>query len=288
MKRCLVYILFLLLIAQPVFALEKGMCADAFVTGIEPVSVGPDEDFTVGIAVENCGLDLVKNITFEITRFSQEISIKEPLVQTIDSIEYNNLKRFFVYHMHTSPNIKPGEYHFETNLIYGKDVPISKTDGFNVTVKSDEPELAVSGVKTGPERIFPNQDVILTAKVENSGKGAAKDVKVTADGINFEGVKESYIGKIEPDEELPARFVLKSGQPGEYDFNMTVTYRFANEEKQEVFPIKIYVFSEGKNYTWEIVAGIFVLLVVSFFFINRKFNKEYKDLENLGLEKKRK
>ena len=54
-------------------------CVDAFVSSIDPTSVGINEDFTVGILIDNCGEGASpENITFELMETGPHISVKEP------------------------------------------------------------------------------------------------------------------------------------------------------------------------------------------------------------------
>lgn len=246
-------------------AAAPGTCVDAVITSINPSSVDVNEEFTVGIEINNCGDEIPDNITFEIKRFSPDISIQEPLVNNIGKLSYSNSKRFILYHMRTAQNIVPGTYLFEAELNYGSgDYSVRKQYNFEVTVKTETPELFISGVKTSPERITPNENVILTLKIENSGKGSAKSVKAILEGLNFEGVKEAYVGEIKADEELPARFVLKAGNSGDYNFSIKINYKSVGADESVSHQTSLHVFSSTSIFYWiiPILALCCILLVV--------------------------
>lgn len=266
--RCKYFILLFLAFSLS-FALASaaapGTCVEAVITSINPSSVDANEEFTVGIEISNCGDEIPENITFEIKRFSPDISIQEPLVNDVGKLSYSNSKRFILYHMRTAQNIAPGTYTFEAELNYGRrDYSLIKKYSFGVTVKTETPELFISGVKTSPERITPKENVILTIKIENSGKGSAKSVKAILEGLNFEGVKEAYIGEIKADEELPARFVLKAGNSGDYNFNVKIDYKSSGADESVDYQNSLHVFSSTSIFYWiiPILALGCVLLVV--------------------------
>jgi hypothetical protein len=249
---------------------STSICAEAAVTNINPSSVDANQDFTVGIVIDNCGNVIPKNITFEIMRLSPDITVKEPLINHVGDLGYANSKRFILYHMRTSPDIPPGAYYFEAKLDYGDGSSyITRYYNFSITVETDKPDLSISGFKTSPDRINPKQDVILTLKVENSGKGSAKEVMVRLEGLDFEGVKDAYIGEINPNEELPARFVLRSGNAESSNFNAKIFYKSAGENNMVQFPLGLQVFSTSISYWW-IIGGVIVILAIFLFYLKSR------------------
>jgi hypothetical protein len=259
--KTITFLVVLLIICIPgAFALSAGICATAHVTSIEPSSVEADEDFTVGIQIDNCGEDLAKNITFEITRYSQDIVIKEPLMNYIGEMGYANNNRFIVYHMHSSPDATPGEHVFETKLSYGnKNSSIDKRDSFSITINSKEPDLAISRVATEPEIPTQNDKLILTIDIENAGEGDAKDVRVNLKNLDLSGVKSTYLGKISSGENIPARFILESNEAKIYPMDIEIQYKSHGKIKTNTFPLEVQVFSkESSRYPFYMV-GSFIL-----------------------------
>jgi hypothetical protein len=255
-----------------VSAFQEGYCATAEVTSINPSSVGADEDFTVGIVIDNCGDKIPENITFEIIRPSQDISIKEPLVLNIGKMGYANSGRFILYNMRTSPDATPGEHLFETKLRYGgKDFYMEKEGNFSIIVNTQKPDLAISRIYTNPEVIKEGEKIILTIDIENAGNGEAKDVRVELENLELEGVKQKYLGKIESDENIPARFVFEGDKKGIYRGSIKISYKFAGENNELNFPIEIQVFSNGTNYFY-IIGIILILGVLGYFLYQKKLN----------------
>ena len=265
----MILIFAILFLVSSVSAFQEGYCATAEITSINPSSIGADEDFTVGIVIDNCGDEIPENVTFEILRHSEDIEIKEPLVNNIGKMGYANSQRFILYHMHSSPDATPGEHIFETKITYGnKDFHIEKEDNFSITINTQKPDLAVSRIYTNPEIISEGEKIILTIDIENAGNGEAKDVRVELENLELEGVKQKYLGKIESDENMPARFIFEGDKNGIYEGNIKINYKFAGENKELNFPIQIQIFSNGTNYFY--VAGIILILGVLGYFLYRK------------------
>jgi hypothetical protein len=267
--RLIVSFLMTVFLLSFVSALDGGYCATAEVISINPSSVGVDEDFNVGILIDNCGSNVPEEMIFEITRYSQDIEIKEPLITNIGKMGYANSERFILYHMHSSPDATPGEHIFETKLTYGRDSFSEEKEGnFSVTVNTKEPDLTISRIYTNPEIVYSGEKVILTIDVENSGNGEAKDVRMEIKNLELAGIKQKYLGKIESDESLPARFVLETDDSGIFDGIVEVSYDFGGKINRIEFPMQIQIFSKGINKLW--IFSIVLILGVFGYFLLRK------------------
>lgn len=254
-------------------AIERGMCVDFQVSSINPSSVDADEDFTVGIQLENCGEEIPDIVTLEITRKSEDISVKEPLVTEIGKLNYANSKRFVTYNMHSSPDASPGIHNFDVKITYGKDdFFLEKRDNFSIIVNSYNPDLTISRIATDPEIVEENERITLTIDVENSGRGEAKDVRVELLDLDFEGVKQKYLGEIGVDESIPARFILESKKSGMKNAQIKITYKQSGEDKELIFPMQLQVFEKNNFYYW-IIGIILILAILAYLFFRKKSQK---------------
>jgi hypothetical protein len=253
------------------FASAEEICATAEVSSINPSSVDADEDFTVGIQIDNCGTEPPENVIFEITKKSPDIIIKQPLVTNIGTLGYANSERFINYNMRTTVDATPGIHVIDGRLIYKKgDLSFTKDISFSITVISKRPEIFLSRVYSSPDFIYEADNVILTIDVENSGEGEAKDVKVELMDSAFEGAKIKYLGRIDPNENLPAKFILESPDyPGLFEASAKVTYREGSEKKTIDFPVQIQVFQEKSNYNWIIYSSIAFALIIIIILVSK-------------------
>lgn len=248
------------------------------VSDITPSSVEPNEDFTVGIQIENQGDFNAYNIVLEAKYLGDDLYLKEDKIINLGTLGKNGGIKNLVYHFRTSPDVIVGKRNVELTLSWGSSKNETNFKGdynFTVDIISDIPKLTISGIKTSPERVYPNNDIILTIKVENYGEGVAKNVIVKLDDLNFEGIKEAYIGEIDPHEDSPARFVLRSSKQGEKNYNFKVFYEFRGKVKLLEIPLSIQVFSESKNYF--LGGGIVFIIILSVFYINRKYEIKIKE-----------
>jgi hypothetical protein len=245
--------------------------------------VEADQSFTVGVEIDSCGDQIPDQATFQIINPSPFITIQEPLSQNVGPLTYANSQRFLTFHMQALPNAPSGVYNFNTKLVYGNstyNVYAEQDGNFSVTVNTQPPQLTVSGIKTDPDQVTSDTNVILTVNIENQGDGNAKDVVVKLDGLNFQGTQESYLGEIYPNEELPARFVLRSGLPGMNNFTVDVYYTTNGQNQILQFPygIEVFNFSTMDFWYWVIIIGIIVISIFAFVYLRRK-NKARKENE---------
>jgi hypothetical protein len=107
------------------------------------------------------------------------------------------------------------------------------------------------------------KNLVLIIDVENSGKGLAKDVRIELQDFELKGVKSKYLGKIDANENLPARFVLGSNKAGIYEGNINLQYSFGGELHKQSFPFEVQIFPKEKN--------LYLILVVFLIFISLSF-----------------
>lgn len=266
------FILFFIVVIPLISA--KEMCVTAEVSSINPSSVDSDEDFTVGILIDNCGDDIPDNIAFEIYRYSSDIRIKEPLKTEIGKLGYANSQRFLTYHMHSSPEANPGIHYLQTRLTYGFPGFLTiKESNFSVTINSKRPDLAISKVMTEPEVVYKKEAFILTIDVENEGNGDAKDVRASLENFNLAGATNKYLGEIAAGETIPARFVLQADKEGTYRGYARIQFKESGITKDKVFPVEVQVFKKDYSTYW-IIFGIILALIIAYIIWNKFISRK--------------
>ncbi len=268
-------------LSSGVHAFADTMCVDFQVTDINPSSVEIGEEVTVGIQLDNCGSDLPENVHFEITRFSNDIIIREPLVVDFKKpFGYANSDRFNIYHLYVTDKATPGEYVFEYKLSYGgKDLSIEKEGNFSITVTSQESDLNIAYIKTEPILPKVGDEVTLTIRLENFGRGDANSVKAKVD-IPFFGIKESFLGELESGDDSSAVFTLVSDRSGVIDYDLIVTYKddFGNKEFSESLELNIQENPRSNILTMGIAILLIALIggIIYYFKFRKSLNKKEK------------
>jgi len=232
-------------------------CVTAEVSDITPSSIGIGEEFTIGIQIENCGDDLPSSIYFELLNPPTDITIKEPLIIEIPELYYGNSERFVTYHMRTNDNAFPGTHIIKTRLAYGN---IIKNYNISFEVIGNEAELGIASLKTNPVLPRKGEIVELTMRIENTGDGTAKSVEVYVNHT-FQGLKQSFIGALDSDEDGPAVLTFVADDAGEFEFPVTISY-YDDFGKNEINTnVTLNVLKKEYN----IGAIIFVILILAVF-----------------------
>lgn len=223
-KRGIVLAIAFLFLVGNVSALNEGYCVIAEVSDISPSSIGIGEEFTVGIQIENCGDKIPEYVSFELLNPPTDITIKEPLIIDIPKLYYGNSERFITYHMRTTDDAQPGTHLIKTRLSYGK-AQDSIIRNYNITfeVIGDEAELSIASIKIDPVLPVKGETVELTLRIENTGDGTAKSVSIYADHP-FQGLKQSFIGALDLNEDGPAVLTFIVDEVGEFEFPVTISY----------------------------------------------------------------
>lgn len=264
---------------------QKGTCVKSSITSVDPSSVSVDQEFTVGIVIENCGEIIPDNVSFQIVHPSEDISIKEPIVLEIGKLEYSNSKRFILYHMRTLPSASPGIYVIQTRLVYGSgSSSVISDNNFSITVTSDEAKLTLASAKTNP--IFPivDQPFTLTIRVENYGKGDANSVKANLVGLNTAtGSTKSFLGQLASKDDGIIAFNLIPQEAGTFPYELVVNFKddFGNHEYRENLELVV----QKKPLNWFMISFVLVILITIFtsvWYNYRKRKREAKMIEKLS------
>jgi len=253
-----IFIFLPLFFLQGVVALEQGYCVEAEIADISPSSVEIGEEFTVGVHIENCGDELPKNVSFEIIRLPSDINVKEPLMIEIPKIRYANSERFITYHMKISNQAKSGMYVIKIRLSYE-----DREKEYNITINviGDEAELSIASLKTEPVLPKKGDFVELTLRIENTGEGTAKSVEVYVNH-SFQGLKQSFIGALDPDEDGPAVLTFIVDEAGEFEIPVKVSYKddFGYNEVQTKINLTIL----KKKTNWFLIFFLIALVLFAF------------------------
>ncbi len=282
MKRVVILASLIVLNCFFVAGLEKGICLDAEVASINPSSITVNEEFTVGIVIDNCGEQISDDVVFEIKDISPYISVKEPLVQRIGRIGYANSDRFINYHFKSSEDAVPGIYSFRYELSYGSENYTVREDGnFSVTLIADKAKINLASVKTNPVLPYLGDTVELTIRIENYGRGSANSLKVSAEHP-FLGTKEAFLGTLDSEEDAPAVFTFITDKAGEFEFPIKISYADDYGENMIEKKVKITILEKEINYLFIVSSAIIILVFLLIIFVLwRKNNKKDKVIRQI-------
>lgn len=279
MKKGVIFGISLLIVIISIFQFASAVsdyCINPIVTDISPSSVGIDKEFTVGILLDNCGNFQPKTISMELIDVSPDIYVQEPLIRNIADTGFVG-DRFLLYHMKTSTDIKPGSYYINYRVRYSGtgDASFLKEGNFSVDVIGDEAKLNIASAKTDPVIPREGDTVELTLRIENFGDGDANSIKIEAEHP-FEGVKESFIGTLQSEEDGPAIFTFIADEKGEYEFPVNIYYEDDFGEHQTEMGLKLVVLRKKTEWFSILLIALILIAIIAFIFYYLK-TKEDKE-----------
>ncbi len=195
----------------------KGYPDILFDTDLQKREIEPGEKFNITLKLTNIGTGLANNIKVgqDSTNF---IMIGDNLIfaDKLESKESRYINLTFV----TNDNIVPNSYLLPLTVAFQD----SSRNTYNTTQSIGIKVLNKAKLNVRNVKVTNNKNVYdVQLRVENVGKGDAKDVVAEIDSV-YQGFKRNYIGKLKPNEDLPLIFTLKLTGRGEH----------------ESFPLKIY------------------------------------------------
>ena len=248
---------------------NAALCVTAEVSDISPSSIKVGEEFTVGVQIENCGSENPGIIYFELLNPPTDIEIKEPLLIDIPELNYADSERFIIYHMKVSENASPGTYVIKTRIMYGEAV---RNQNITFEVIGNRAELGIASLKTDPVLPRKGETVELILRVENTGDGTAKSVEVFVDHP-FQGLKQSFIGALDSDEDGPTVLTFVVDEAGEFEFPVTILYYDDFGENEMKTNINFNVLKKETNIRSIIFAIIILVVFVWGIYYFRKTKK---------------
>jgi len=190
--------------------------------------------------------------------------------------------------MKVDEEAESGIYVIKTRLSYGGEVmKVIKDEDITIDVIGDKAELSIASLKTNPVLPIKGETVELTMRIENTGDGTAKTVEVYTDHP-FQGLKQSFIGALESNEDGPVVLTFITNKRGEFEIPVTISYKddFGENEIQTKINLTIL----RKKINWFLTVFIIALIVFAIWgFKNYAKLKRSKDKiihQLLGGEKK--
>lgn len=179
----------------------------------EYIYEGDSVDLRLGI--ENYGETIAKSVT--VTLVHEFKGIKDVSLGTLDL----NGSQTALFKFKAS---KAGEFTIPVFIEYEDDFGKQKDEyEIKLTVLDKKGSLNIASVKIDPVLPHTGDTVELTMRIENFGDRTINSIRVYADHP-FKGLKESFIGTLDPKEDGPAVITFIAYQTGEFEFPITITY----------------------------------------------------------------
>ncbi|MCX9084109.1 MAG: COG1361 S-layer family protein [Candidatus Methanoperedens sp.] len=216
----------------------------------EYIYEGDSVDLSLGI--ENYGKSIAKSVA--VTLDHDFKGIKDATLGTLDL----NGSQTALFKFKAG---KAGNYKIPVFIEYEDDFGKQKDESeIKLTVLDKKGSLNIASVKVNPVLPYMGDTVELTMRVENFGARTLNAVRVYADHP-FKGLKESFIGTLDPNEDGPAVITFIADRSGEYEFPINIIY--SDDFGEETINKKVNIIVlEKNNSASPIIITILILAVI--------------------------
>lgn len=184
--------------------------------------IKPDDAIQMSFDIGNSGKGGAKDVRISLQNSSAYTYIgnNELYASSISPSE----SKPFRFLLQIGSDTKPGIYSIPLQLsYYYEDGKQNKTETKNANMEIfGKARLDISNIKIDPAKPVEGDFISLIVKVENTGTGDAKSVRV---GMDSQFIKNRVsLGKIAADEDASAVFSFNANQAGDFQYALTVDY----------------------------------------------------------------
>lgn len=182
---------------------------------IDPEYIYEGDSVDLGLGIQNYGKAIAKSVEVSLVHGFKGIKYA-----TIGSLDLNGSQTaLFKFKAN-----KTGDFRIPVIIEYEDDFGKKKDEyEIKLTVLDKKGSLNIASVKVNPVLPHKGDTVELTMRVENFGDRTINSVRVYTDHP-FKGLKESFIGTLDPKADGPAVVTFIADQTGEFELPITITY----------------------------------------------------------------
>lgn len=234
-----------------------------------PDSVNPGENFSVNLDIKNEGVLRANQAVISMSTSSVSIGVKGPNTLALSDIDGGTVKSVHLDFI-TDKNAPLGLQ--QVNLDFSYFLPDgtkqTQTEILQIPIKG-KAQMNIASVTVDPSTPATGTPVNLIIRLENTGTDTAKSVIATID-LPMEGTHQAFIGKIKTDNDAPAIFSVTAGKPGDYSYNLTVSYTDDWGSHSQTQPLHLLVAPVNNSALYVLVILIGVGIAFYFLYWRRR------------------
>ncbi len=236
---------------------------------INPERISPKDKFDITFSVSNDGTGTAREVqviadTSGLPFVSADADTK--IIKRLNPGESIQLS----YASQVKDKTEISSYSIPIKMDYkdenGKNISSKSFAGIRVLGNA---ELAISDLKIEPQNPVEGDLVTVNMRIENSGSGEAKSVKVNLDAP-FKGTRTAFLGKIKPDDDAPGVFTFYAEKGGEIPYSANIEFEDDLGVRTVTEPLNLYVRTPNKNGMAAPVIVTLPLIAVGVYYLHRR------------------
>ncbi len=220
--------------------------------------IKPDDTVRMSFGVANVGAGGAKDIRVSLQNSSAYSFIGSNELYSA-SIAPSGSQQFS-FLLQTGSEVNPGIYSIPIQLSYNyEDGKQNKTEAKLAQMEIfGKAKLDISSIKTDPTLVKEGEFASIIVKVENTGTGDAKSVRISIDSPFLKN--QVSLGKIAADEDASAVFAFSASGAGDMPYTLAVDYSDDFGKNSISENGKLTVYKKGADGTIYIIAAAVVIV----------------------------
>lgn len=239
---------------------------------INPQSISPKDVFDLMFFVSNVGTGMAREIqvsadTSNLPFVSLDADTK--VIRRLDPGEDFQLNYTIQVKDKTEISSYPIPIKMDFKAENGENISSKSYAGIRVL---GEAELAISDIKFEPLNPVIGDLVTVNMRIENSGTGEAKSVKVKLDAPS-EGTRTAFLGKIKPDDDAPGIFTFYATKDGNIPLSASIEFEDDLGVRDVTESMDLHVYKQNENSMMApIVVVVPIIGSIAYYLSRRKKN----------------
>jgi len=236
---------------------------------VNPERISPKDKFDIRFSVSNDGTGTAREAQVSAAMSGMpfvSVDADTKIIKRLDPGESIQLG----YAIQVKDKTEISSYSIPIKMDYkdenGENISSKSFAGVRVLGKA---ELAISDIKIDPQNPVEGDLVTVNMRIENSGTGEAKSVKVSLD-VPFKGTRTAFLGKIKPDDDAPCVFTFYAEKGGEIPYSANIEFEDDLGVRTVTEPLNLYVRNPNKNSIAGPVIVTLPILAVGAYYLHRR------------------
>lgn len=190
---------------------------------INPELITPQDTFNLSINVSNEGTGAASEVQINAVTEGLPFVPVDADTKIIKQLNPGETRQFN-YKIMVKDKTEISSYSIPIKMDYknedGTKISLQNLVGIKILGKA---KLSIANIKTEPQNPVKDDPVTLTIRIENSGTGDAKSVRVSLNS-SFSGTKTAFLGKIKPNDDAPCVFTFYADEGGDIPYSVTIEF----------------------------------------------------------------
>lgn len=236
---------------------------------VNPERISPKDVFDLAFTVSNEGTGVAREVQVSAGTSGMPfipVTTDTNIIKKLNPGESTKLS----YVIQVKDKTEISSYSIPIRMEYkdenGKNISSQSYVGIRVLGRA---ELAIADIKIEPQNPAKGDIVTINMRIENSGTGEAKSVKVSLDAP-FEGTKTTFLGKIKPDDDAPGVFTFYADKDGDIPYAAKIEFEDDLGARSVIEALNLHLHNANKNSIIAPVIAALLIIAGSVYYLQRR------------------